>query len=962
MGSGAVHSVPIPLTRLIGRQHELTEGAALLAVSRLLTLTGPGGSGKTRLSIALAAEVDSLFTGGIVWIELASLADPRALAEHIAAAVGVRDYGARPVLEAIVEQLEGDPTLLILDNCEHVVDACAELVEALLRHCPPLSVMATSREALGIEGERTWLVPPLPCPAATAESVDEISRSDAVQLFVERAQANLAGFALTSSNAGAVGAICRRLDGIPLAIELAAARVGVLAPEQIAERLETNFSLLTGGTRKTLARHRTLRETIEWSYRLLTECEQRLLARLSVFAGHFTLESVEQVCTDDRIDQSTVIDVLSGLIEKSMVMRDAQGTEARYRLLETVREFAREALDAEGVRPVFERRHAQRFLALAEGYAPRLFGGPADRALIMAIEADLDEFHAACDWAVGDPSRAEISVRLGTALNWFWFCCGRFREGRRRLTTAISLAADMPALVRGRGLTALGTLAIWQGDFESARQPMEEAVAVLRALDDRPSRAWGVTGLGTVHLGQGRPGEAIALFDEAVATLGPADRTVLSAVIEYWRGLAHQATGNLRMARASFERALAIGRGLNHPAAIAHPLFVLGRLEHLEHRDRVARERQSESLRIFHAMHDRWGEFQVIGAFSELAARARDGVRAVRLAAASEAIRKQIGVQLLHNTAEFTALMNTIRSLVTPELFEAAWLEGMTMGSDDVFNYALAPDSAPPESPAPTATARVPSPPPKTGKDRTPRLKVRALGPLEITRGAKRLDARAWASVKSRELLLLLLSHQNGCTKEEAALALWPEASPAQVRNNFHVTLHRLRKTLGHADWCVSDGDRYRLNPAYEVDFDVATFERDMRSLLTAARREDVTDRLAAALAVYRGDFLEREQIGDWHIERRDALQRQYIEGLTRLGASLSAAGRHGEAADAYRTLVARDNLAEDAYRGLIRSLIEMGERTEARRTYDVLVRLLRTELDAEPEPATKALMKSMGN
>ncbi|MEW5917630.1 MAG: AAA family ATPase, partial [Gemmatimonadota bacterium] len=322
-------AVPLSLTPLIGRSDELAALCSLLESNRLLTLTGAGGSGKTRLAAEVAVRSVEGFSDGVLWIELAPLGDPDLLPTYLLDVLGL-EPGARPAMTALMDSLREREALMVLDNCEHLVEACAALVSILLRGCPHVRVLATSREALGVNGERAWLVPGLALPPSDVAPVADIAESSAVKLFVERAQGALASFHLTTANAGAIAHICRRLDGLPLAIELAAARVRTLPPEELATRLDDALRVLGAGARTATSRHRTLRETVDWSYRLLDEREKTLLQRLSMFAGDFTLNAAESVGADVDLDAADVLDIIGALVAKSLiVMRESEGT-ARY--------------------------------------------------------------------------------------------------------------------------------------------------------------------------------------------------------------------------------------------------------------------------------------------------------------------------------------------------------------------------------------------------------------------------------------------------------------------------------------------------------------------------------------------------------------------------------------------------------------------------------------------------------
>ncbi|HKO54929.1 MAG TPA: NB-ARC domain-containing protein, partial [Thermoanaerobaculia bacterium] len=453
--------LPAPLTPLLGRARELEETERLLRGTRLLTITGAGGSGKTRLALELAHRVRDSFEDGVVWVELAPIDDPDLIPQQILNALGLREVAAADTTAVAIERLRDRDVLIVFDNCEHLVDGCAAVAESILRVCGSAVLMATSREALGIGGEQTWLVPPL-------------SQSDATRLFEERARAVSPSFAINTDNEETVARICKRLDGIPLAIELAAARVKVLSVEQISKRLADAFRLLSSGSR-TLPRHRTIRETIDWSYRLLSPDEQVLLRRLAVFADSFPLDAVEAVCGED------VLELLGALVDKSLVMVDGH----RYRLLETVRQFAEEKLEQAGERERFRERHALFYFELIEAAEPRVFAGAVDMPTILRTDDEMGNVRAVFDWAEEDASRSELELRLIYALHWYWFARGHFHEARRRIEEVLTRAADVPPLIRARAYVAAGHAAVWQGDWAALRPRVDEAVAILRKSDDR---------------------------------------------------------------------------------------------------------------------------------------------------------------------------------------------------------------------------------------------------------------------------------------------------------------------------------------------------------------------------------------------------------------------------------------------------------------------------------------------
>src|SRR5688572_8307115 len=490
-------SVPVPLTTLLGRERELTETERLLEKMRLVTLTGAGGSGKTRLALELARRAVDRFDE-VVWVDLAPIADPDLIPEQLLEALGLREVPDVRDVEVIIESLKPRHALLVLDNCEHLVDACASMAQSILSRCPAVSMLAATREALGIPGEQTWLVPPLAEP-------------DAMQLFAERARAVSPSFVLTDENTPAVSRICQRLDGIPLAIELAAARVKVLSVEQIAERLTDAFRLLSSGSR-TMPRHRTIRETIDWSFRLLSEDEQVLLRRLAVFSGSFSLDAAEAICEDERTD---VLAALAALVDKSLVMV----AEERYRLLETVRQFAAEKLEHSHETARFCERHALHFSTLVENAEPRLFAGAVDPPTMAVIDREIGNIRAVFDWAEEDPSRAELELRLLYALHWYWFARGHFHEARRRINAGLERAtsANIDPHVRARAFIASGDAAVWQADWNAIRPSIDEAVDTLRDSGHTRALAMALMLLATAKAFTGES-DAREVFEESVAT------------------------------------------------------------------------------------------------------------------------------------------------------------------------------------------------------------------------------------------------------------------------------------------------------------------------------------------------------------------------------------------------------------------------------------------------------------
>jgi len=488
-------NLPAPLTSFVGRTEEQVRLRQALTATRMVTVTGMGGCGKTRLTLQVAGAVLPDYPDGVWLADLAALADPLLIAGTVASALDVRDTHQHTLLEALIASLRARRLLLVLDNCEHLVDACAMLVSAILRACPRVRIVATSREPLGVDGEHILTLLPLALPSRTDRLAD-VQCADAVRLFAERARAVRPGFALTPHNAATVAALCRRLDGIPLALELAAARLSALSVEDLAARLDDGFGLLRGVNRAGSPRQQTLRATLDWSHRLLDEPERAVLRRLSVFAGGWTLDAAEAVCVGSEALRADVAGLLCRLVDKSLVLiEDDAGTgrERRYRLLETVREYAGEHLAASGEAAGARWRHRAWYLALAEQAEPHLTGPAQDRWLDL-LETEHDNIRAALTWHAGDADDTATRVRLAAALWRFWLRRNHRSEGRRRLRGIRSEAGTMA--LRARVLFGRGVLAWSLRDGRQAAGLVSKALSLYRDLHDQKgiANALGILG------------------------------------------------------------------------------------------------------------------------------------------------------------------------------------------------------------------------------------------------------------------------------------------------------------------------------------------------------------------------------------------------------------------------------------------------------------------------------------
>jgi non-specific serine/threonine protein kinase len=690
--------LPRPLTRLVGRGQAVQEIRARLAAERLVTLTGPGGVGKTRLAIQVAQECCGELRDGACFVDLAALTDPSLVPQAVAAALTVREQPQRPLTETVQEFLSTRELLLVIDNCEHLVHACARLVEALLSACPELRILATSRQSLGLTGEIAWRVPSLSVPpveggelrvensgrvdgstpsdrSTCSSQLSTVLEFDAVRLFIERAWSIRQTFALTEHTTASVAEICRQLDGIPLAIELAAARLKVLSADDIAARLEDRLSLLTGGTRSALPRQQTLRATMDWSYDLLSEPERCLLRRLSVFAGAFALEAVEAVCTE--IQNVEVLDLLTGLVDKSLVIVEetpvldiensqpepptptpASGyppasrvpihrtpnIEIRYRLLETVRQYARERLQRSGEEACVRQQHEAFYLRLAER-AEAYREGPDHVARLGRLDRVMDNLRAALDSSL--QNSPETALRMVAALAGYWEDRGYLTEGRQWLAAALEQAGLWRrSLASAAALDGASALALLQEDRRSAQLFLDESLSIRRELGDRAGIATSLAHLAHVTCNRDDYPAARGLYEESLAIWRELrDEAGLAAVLAGLGDVARRA-GEYQAARSLQEESLAIRRALGDRYGISQSLIWLGDAVFESGDTAAARAHYEEALAIRRELGDRAGVAGVMGELAEVARHRGDYAEARRLREEGLAVWRALGCQV----------------------------------------------------------------------------------------------------------------------------------------------------------------------------------------------------------------------------------------------------------------------------------------------------------------------------
>ncbi|MCX4758194.1 ATP-binding protein [Kitasatospora purpeofusca] len=596
--------LPAEVTSFVGRQRELTELSLLLAERRLVTVTGPGGVGKSRLALRAAARAAGAFPDGTWLVEAAPVQDGRLLGHAVLEALRLTDGTARPPLEVLTERLAGRRLLLVLDGCEHLVPACAELALALLRALPGLRVLATSRVALRTAGEHLLNLAPL--PVGTAGAIAAGAPPDAVLLFADRARAVLPSFAVTAANAEGIAQLCRRLDGIPLAVELAAGRLRALSVEQIGARLDDRFRLLTGGDPAALPRHQTLRTTIGWSHELCTEQERLLWARLSVFAGVFDLDAAEYVCGGEGVDPDELLDLLTELVAKSVVLREDSPFGVRFRLLDTVREYGLRWLRAAGEEHRLLCRHRDWYLGVATWGEVEWFG-PRQAETAERTGLAHANLRAALEFCLAEPGEEQIALLMAGTLWFFWVGCGHLGEGRHWLDRALALAPE-PTEARAKALWVTGYMATLQGDLVSARPALEECRRQALATGDDRALAYAVHRQGCAALIGDEPARAAELFEEALwhyRTIGELNSNVLMAMFEL--GIAYLFQGDQDSGELWLGQVRELCEEHGEQWAYAYALYALAYSQWLNGEVRPARALARESVRLNHLFNDLLG-------------------------------------------------------------------------------------------------------------------------------------------------------------------------------------------------------------------------------------------------------------------------------------------------------------------------------------------------------------------
>jgi predicted ATPase/class 3 adenylate cyclase len=688
------NNLPVQLTSFIGRA-ELEAGRALLERTRLLTLTGPGGTGKTRLALQLAAEMSETFPDGVYFVALDNVEDPQLVTSSIVSAFGLRPPASTALLDAVVDHVRDRRLLLVLDNFEQIVDA-APTVARLLGDAPDLKIIVTSRAPLQIYGEQELPVPPLRLAEGRELTAEAVARSEAARLFVERAMAADPSFQLTDENAPVVAEIAARLDGLPLAIELAAARSRVLSVQAIRTRLDNALQLLAGGPRDRPARQQTLRGAIDWSHDLLDEADRLLFARFGVFAGGATIEQAEPIChgRDDRLVD--VFDGLASLVEKSLLRR-VPSDEPRYAMLATIREYALEKLTARREELETRRRHAETYVSLAEQLAPGLLGSSA-APLLDRLELEHDNMRTALEWAVshGDVG---IALRLVAALWRFWQVRGHLSEAweRTRRVLAMEGIGQQPDRVQAAAFAAAGGVAYWRGDLDAANIHYRAALDAARRLDDPAALAEAVYNFGFAARQGLRTQEEQSivgqpLFEESLRLYGGLGDTGGVAKANWALTISAAMAGDFDRALRHLDESLGAYRRLDDPFGLAWALHLLAYFRlHAERDPHGADAPTRESLDIFLRSGDESGILLSLINFGMAAESLGDRERYWRLAGAVEALRRKTGVDLV-NVPSTTLPWALPSEPADDETARRAWAEGERMSLEEAVAYATGPD------------------------------------------------------------------------------------------------------------------------------------------------------------------------------------------------------------------------------------------------------------------------------
>ena len=885
------------LTSFVGREAEMGEVRRQLGQARLLTVTGPPGAGKTRLAGEIAERLLGRFEDGVWFVALAPLSDPSLVMPTLADALGLVQATDRSLLDAVSAHLRTRHLMVVLDNFEHVTEAATE-IGTLLASAPGLQVLVTSRTALHLSGEHEYALPPLELPPVDLDA-SELARSEAVDLFTRRAAATQRTFRLGHENALQIGELCRRLDGLPLAIELAAARVKLLPLPAILARLDHRLALLTGGPRDLPARHQSLRAAIAWSYDLLEPSAQRLFRWLSVFRGGWTIDGAVAVSGTQASEQEEVFETLGSLLDASLLVRQAPDAALpRFTMLETLREFAAERLDETGEAESVRGRHAAYYLQLVER-AESDFTGADQAAALDRIAIEHDNVRAALDYLLR--AKPEDALHLGARMWRFWQMRGHLVEGSQWLTTALQAAGESAAeTVRANALAAAGGLAYWRGDMAATRQYYERALALRRGIGEAVGIADALYDLAFVFQPRYYPlpedprrsAEGQRLIEEAEELYRNAGNEAGIARSQWLFGnltLHHDIERSRELLAASVERF----RALSDPFGLGWALYSYGSALLASADTAAATDALGEALELFAAAHDGSATGLLLDELAKVASAEGDALRAARLKGAVASTRQETESDLAFENDPWLVDVSKPGGLIDAVVLERAWAEGQAMSQAEAIAYALGSDAA-------------------VASDRT--LRVTALGSFRVERSGQPVSQWGGPKAGSRQaqavFAFLLDRGDRGVTKDEFIEVIWPDAEVAQGDLNFHRTLGGLRTTLepdkafGSGEAVLFANGRYRLSPSVIEWLDVAEFEQRLLNASQATDDAASIRGLEAARSLYRGDYLDDCPLygdSEYVEERRRFLRGRMTDALVDLGRRYETRGEQTLAAERFR-------------------------------------------------------------
>ncbi|MBC8160986.1 MAG: hypothetical protein H7Z42_07180 [Roseiflexaceae bacterium] len=982
---------------LIGRDALLAELAPHVVAQRLLTLIGPGGVGKTSIAQQLARDCTTaaVFAGGVHWVDLAALSEGTAVPQAVAAAWGLAEQRGTSWLETLVAALHATQALLVLDTCEHLHDPCRTLCVQLLAACPQLHILATSRKPLGLDSEMRVPIPPLDAP-------------DAVALFRLRATARLASFTANDNAALTIATICTQLDGVPLAIELAAARVTLLSVAQIAEHMGRSLGLLASREPALPLRQRSLRGALEWSYTLLNSNEQALFCQLSVFAGSFDFAAVEAVCL-----VSAPLDALAELVDASLVMVTPDDQTMRYRLHEVARQYAAERLAETGQRMATRVRQLAWAVALGER-AERTFDVARQDAWLAQLVLEHENIRSALQTAeeTGD---ADAMLRLASALVSFWNSVS-ISEGRNWLARGRARAPVEPRITSAKAWNSESFLAYRQGDYDGmhraasaaltealtleyaagiadaryrlgiyaemkgapaeARIHYQQSLDLYRELGDRRGTSQILNGLAHIAKNEGDFSQARQYYGQGLAIArADGDRLTTALLLISLANLMLD-TNELVAAEAAYAESLAHLRAIDHPSYQMYAINGLGEVAHYRQDFATANERYREGLQMARDLGAVGMAAQFLVHLGHTAINSADHTEAADCL--SEGLRLYLQLKRTHRiagTIHFCAYL--VVRLGYPAQATALFVAGLRAVQAEDFAY-LGNDAALLANASATARAALtpteyalsvadgemlnmaqaaelalsavylPQRPLPSAPP--PELQIFLFGRLRVVCNGRELTGDDWVYSKTKDLLLFLLL-VDSADKAEIGAALWPDASAEQLKQNFRMAVYHLRRALGRAEWIIFDGGRYAFNRTLHSWLDVAAFEQALAS--SPAQRGD---HLRTAAALYTGDMTCGELESDLVLIRRERLHQQALEVLLALGEMHLSNGHYIAAADAYHRAIALDTYGEAAQRGVMRSLARQGEGGAALAHYAHFAELLAQDLGVAPTPETATL------